>query len=233
MQSLNNGLLVDPHDETSISDALLKLVSDRSLWAECRRNGLRNVNLYSWPQHCSTYLARISLCRMRHPQWQDNTRGINAQLDEESRHDSLIDTSDISLCLSLDDKLGVNGISLEPFRKHGEINGDSLTDFKNTRGADFKHELEKVRKEDMPDESEAHKFLPASSNGSMALKIPFLRIRRNVFVVVAVDAYEACGNPGKKLADVIQEILSLSTSTWLHLVDSPIPEGDGESARAK
>ncbi|KAK8697360.1 hypothetical protein V6N13_113511 [Hibiscus sabdariffa] len=37
-QVLDNGLLVDPHDQQSIADALLKLVSDRQLWTRCRQN---------------------------------------------------------------------------------------------------------------------------------------------------------------------------------------------------
>ena len=210
MQALNNGLLVDPHDEKSISDALLKLVSDRNLWMECRRNGLKNIHLYSWPQHCLNYLARIALCRMRHPQWQDDTH-INGQLDQELKCDSLIDASDISLRLSLDDKLGVNG-SLELIHKE-EQNGDSPRDFKNLRGSDFKHTLEKVRREAMPEENNSHKFLSASSNGSIVTKMPLLR-RKNAFVVIAVDAYEACGNPGKKLAKIIQKTIN-ATRTGL------------------
>ncbi|KAJ6372677.1 hypothetical protein OIU76_027070 [Salix suchowensis] len=35
---LDNGLLVDPHDQQSIADALLKLVSGKQLWAKCRQN---------------------------------------------------------------------------------------------------------------------------------------------------------------------------------------------------
>ncbi|KAK8515517.1 hypothetical protein V6N13_139504 [Hibiscus sabdariffa] len=35
---LDNGLLVDPHDQQSIADALLKLVADKHLWARCRQN---------------------------------------------------------------------------------------------------------------------------------------------------------------------------------------------------
>ncbi|KAM1774412.1 hypothetical protein ACFX1R_045808 [Malus domestica] len=52
---LDNGLLVDPHDQRSIVDALLKLVSDKQLWARCRQNGLKNIHLFSWPEHCKTY----------------------------------------------------------------------------------------------------------------------------------------------------------------------------------
>ncbi|GJY09799.1 probable sucrose-phosphate synthase 1 [Tanacetum coccineum] len=60
IEVLDNGLLIDPHDQQSIADALLKLVADKQLWAKCRANGLRNIHLFSWTKHCKTYLSRIS-----------------------------------------------------------------------------------------------------------------------------------------------------------------------------
>nr|POE45236.1 sucrose-phosphate synthase [Quercus suber] len=51
-QVLNNGLLVDPHDQKALSDALLKLVADKNLCLECRKNGLKNIHHFSWPEHC-------------------------------------------------------------------------------------------------------------------------------------------------------------------------------------
>ncbi|KAD4385262.1 hypothetical protein E3N88_25430 [Mikania micrantha] len=35
LKALNNGLLVDPHDQKAIEEALLKLVADKNLWIEC------------------------------------------------------------------------------------------------------------------------------------------------------------------------------------------------------
>ncbi|KAF2310587.1 hypothetical protein GH714_015017 [Hevea brasiliensis] len=74
---LDNGLLVDPHDQQSIADALLKLVADKQLWAKCRQNGLKNIHLFSWPEHCKTYLSRIASCKPRHPQWQKDNDGAD------------------------------------------------------------------------------------------------------------------------------------------------------------
>ncbi|CAI9778870.1 unnamed protein product [Fraxinus pennsylvanica] len=51
-RALYNGLLVDPHDQQAIADALHKLVSEKKLWEECRRNGWKNIHLFSWPEHC-------------------------------------------------------------------------------------------------------------------------------------------------------------------------------------
>ncbi|RVX19794.1 putative sucrose-phosphate synthase 1 [Vitis vinifera] len=50
---LDNGLLVDPHDQQSVANALLKLVADKQLWGRCRQNGLKNIHLFSWPEHCT------------------------------------------------------------------------------------------------------------------------------------------------------------------------------------
>lgn len=108
-QALNNGLLVDPHDQQAIADALLTLVSEKNLWNDCRKNGWKNIHLFSWPEHCRTYLTRVAACRMRHPQWQTDTPGDELQV-EESLNDSLKDVQDMSLRLSVDgEKSSLNG----------------------------------------------------------------------------------------------------------------------------
>ncbi|KAG8369632.1 hypothetical protein BUALT_Bualt14G0033800 [Buddleja alternifolia] len=71
-RALNNGLLVDPHDQQAIADALLK-----------------------------TYLTRVAACRMRHPQWKTDTPADELAV-EESLNDSLKDVLDMSLRLSVD-----------------------------------------------------------------------------------------------------------------------------------
>lgn len=97
-QVLDNGLLVDPHDQQAIADALLKLVADKQLWARCRQNGLKNIHLFSWPAHCKSYLARIASCKPRQPQWQ-KTDSEDAGSDSDSPGQSLRDIQDISLNL--------------------------------------------------------------------------------------------------------------------------------------
>ncbi|GMH20576.1 hypothetical protein Nepgr_022417 [Nepenthes gracilis] len=111
---LDNGLLVDPHDQQSIADALLKLVADKQMWAKCRQNGLKNIHLFSWPEHCKTYLSRIAGCRPRHPQWQRSEEEIN-QLESDSPSDSWRDIKDISLNLkfSLDGEKNEVGENLD------------------------------------------------------------------------------------------------------------------------
>ncbi|EEC72629.1 hypothetical protein OsI_06131 [Oryza sativa Indica Group] len=66
-QVLNNGLLVDPHDQNAIADALYKLLSDKQLWSRCRENGLKNIHQFSWPEHCKNYLSRILTLGPRSP----------------------------------------------------------------------------------------------------------------------------------------------------------------------
>ncbi|XP_027183087.1 probable sucrose-phosphate synthase 1 [Coffea eugenioides] len=122
---LDNGLLVDPHNQQSIADALLKLVSEKKLWAKCRENGLKNIHLYSWPEHCKTYLARIASCKQRHPQWlRKDDEHTNS--DSDSPGESLRDIQDISLGLkmSLDDEkveeTGSSDKDLDSVREAGD-----------------------------------------------------------------------------------------------------------------
>lgn len=97
---LDNGLLVDPHDQQSVANALLKLVADKQLWGRCRQNGLKNIHLFSWPEHCKTYLARIACCKQRHPEWQKPDDGFESS-GSDSPGGSLRDIQDISLNLKL------------------------------------------------------------------------------------------------------------------------------------
>ncbi|XP_078156228.1 sucrose-phosphate synthase 4-like isoform X2 [Carex rostrata] len=60
LKALNNGLLVDPHDQAAISEALLRLLAEKSLWLECRRSGLRHIHRFSWPHHCRLFLSHLS-----------------------------------------------------------------------------------------------------------------------------------------------------------------------------
>ncbi|RID73747.1 hypothetical protein BRARA_B00877 [Brassica rapa] len=106
---LDNGLLVDPHDQQSLSEALLKLVADKHLWAKCRQNGLKNIHQFSWPEHCKTYLSRITSFKPRHPQWQsddDDDDGDNSE--PESPGDSFRDIS-LNLRFSFDGGSGNDG----------------------------------------------------------------------------------------------------------------------------
>ncbi|KAF8650568.1 hypothetical protein HU200_063944 [Digitaria exilis] len=67
---LDNGILVDPHNQNEIAEALYRLVSDKHLWAQCRQNGLKNIHQFSWPEHCKSYLSRVGTVKPRHPRWQ-------------------------------------------------------------------------------------------------------------------------------------------------------------------
>ncbi|KAF2303800.1 hypothetical protein GH714_023487 [Hevea brasiliensis] len=68
---------------------------------DIHRNGLKNIHLFSWPEHCKTYLARITSCRPRQPQWKRSEDGLRSE-ESDSPGDSLRDIQDLSLKLSLD-----------------------------------------------------------------------------------------------------------------------------------
>lgn len=158
---LDNGLLVDPHDQQAIADALLKLVSDRQLWGRCRQNGLNNIHLFSWPEHCKTYLARIASCKQRHPKWQ---RVEFENSDSDSPSDSLRDINDISLNL----KLSLDG------EKSGSNNGVDTNLDAEDRAAERKAEVEKAVS------TLAQKSKPTEKFDS---KMPTLKRRKNIFVI--------------------------------------------------
>lgn len=100
--------MVDPHNEKAIADALLKLVADKNLWLECRKNGLRNIHRFSWPEHCQNYLSHIKHCRNH------NTSRLEIQpITEEPISDSLKDVEDLSLRFSIEVDSKFNNINPE------------------------------------------------------------------------------------------------------------------------
>lgn len=115
-QALNNGLLVDPHDQKAIADALLKLVADKNLWLECRKNGLKNIHRFSWPEHCHNYLSHIEHCRNRHP----TSRLEIMPIAEEPISDSLRDVEDLSLRFSIEGDSKLNG-EMDPAARQKEL----------------------------------------------------------------------------------------------------------------
>lgn len=178
---------MDPHDQEAIANALLKLVSEKNLWNECRINGWKNIHLFSWPEHCRTYLTRIAACRMRHPQWQTDADEMAAQDDEFSLNDSLKDVQDMSLRLSVDgDKPSLNG-SLEP------------------NSADpVKQIMSRMKKPEIKSKPELQGKKQADNLGT---KYPILR-RRERLVVLAVDCYGNKGAPDEKsMVPMIQNII--------------------------
>ncbi|KAK4404029.1 putative sucrose-phosphate synthase 2 [Sesamum angolense] len=189
-RALNNGLLVDPHDQQSIADALLKLVSEKNLWNECRRNGLRNIHLFSWPEHCRTYLTRVAACRMRHPQWKTDTPADEMAADE-SLNDSLKDVLDMSLRLSVDgERTSLN----ETLDVAAAGNNSEVQD-------QVKRVMSKMkRSEPGARDSDSDKKLTDTPS-----KYPMLRKRRKL-IVIALDCYDDKGVPEKKMIQFIQEI---------------------------
>jgi len=60
MATLNHGLLVDPTNPAAISEALLSILTRPAAWDAMSRAGRDNIGAYSWPAHCSRYLARLA-----------------------------------------------------------------------------------------------------------------------------------------------------------------------------
>lgn len=209
-QTLKNGLLVDPHNDKEIAAALYRLVADKNLWAECRQNGLKNIHLYSWPQHCKIYLSRISQCRMRHPQWQ-SANDQNENMDSESDTGSFKDAPDTSLRLSLDaDKPSRSNslnstIELDKLLQN-EDNGEGISEHIRMIIEKTKNSQSKLREANDVNSQDKQSIDRNNSFNSMG-KLP-LRRRKRLFVI-AMDCYDAIGEPlVSKLAVIIQEIMN-------------------------
>ncbi|XP_073003315.1 probable sucrose-phosphate synthase 2 [Typha latifolia] len=200
-RALNNGLLVDPHDQKAIADALLKLVSEKNLWQECRKNGLRNIHLFSWPEHCRTYLTRVAACRMRHPQWQTDTPTDDMAM-EESLGDSLKDVQESSLRLSVDgEKNSLNGSAYDAAEIEIGTAGQDDPELQDQ----VKRILSKIKKS-VPEANATDSSKKQSENsGNTLTKYPLLRRRRRLFVI-ALDWYDDKGGPDKKMLQMIQEV---------------------------
>lgn len=116
LKALNNGILIDPHDQKAIEDALLKLVADKNLWLECRKNGLKNIHRFSWPEHCRNYLSHVEHGRNRR-----STSLLEITvIAEEPISDSLRDVEDISFRFSTEGDSKVNG-EMDPAARQKQI----------------------------------------------------------------------------------------------------------------
>jgi len=201
-KALTNGLLVDPHNEKEIGDALLKLVADRNLWSLCRKNGLKNIHLFSWPEHCKTYLSRIALCRMRHPQWKTDTSADDDELESQSY--SLRDVQDFSLRLSVDGNMSIsNPADLERLLRGQNSLGknQNMDDLKPLTG---KQRTVSGRMESMQEEGPETRRFGSLTGAHKALPLK----KRRRLVIIAVDGYDTTTNkPSARLVSLLQEIV--------------------------
>ncbi|KAL3678007.1 hypothetical protein R1sor_020963 [Riccia sorocarpa] len=210
IKALRNGLLINPHEKEDITDALLKLMMDRKFWNDCRQNGLKNIHKFSWPAHCRAYLSHIALCRMRHPEWQDDNF-VDEHTALEYERDSLteFDANNISLRLSMDgahdifvwmDKADFPYFPMASAasnfkRLHESFNGGPyMNGCHNMKNGHWENPIERGFGEDKPAET-------------FQSKVNMFR-RRKHLVVLAVDSYdEATGKPTRKLLKIIQYFL--------------------------
>ncbi len=60
IDNCKNGYLVDPLDKQLITDALLKVLKNKTNWKRLANNGIKGVRKhYSWPAHAEKYLSLI------------------------------------------------------------------------------------------------------------------------------------------------------------------------------
>jgi sucrose-phosphate synthase len=57
VENCQSGIIVDTRDQQALTDAMLKLLTDRAFWDQCSNNGINLVRQnYSWHTHCGRYL---------------------------------------------------------------------------------------------------------------------------------------------------------------------------------
>jgi sucrose-phosphate synthase len=57
VENCRSGLIVDVNDQAALTNAMLRLLTDRTFWDECSRNGVNLVRQhYTWETHCGNYL---------------------------------------------------------------------------------------------------------------------------------------------------------------------------------
>ncbi|KAB2077548.1 hypothetical protein ES319_A06G107500v1 [Gossypium barbadense] len=202
---LDNGVLVDPHDQQSIADALLKLVSDKQLWARCRQNGLKNIHQFSWPEHCKTYLSRIAMCKPRQPQWQRSNVGFENP-EQNSPGDSLRDIQDLSLNLKL---------SLDGEKSEGTGTFDNSLDSID-RKSNLENAFLKLSNGIIGGTEKASLMEKAEQNVSGS-RFPVLRSKKYIFVI-AVDCDSVSDIP--KIIKTIMDVAGKENSIGLILSSS-------------
>lgn len=161
---------------------------------------LKNIHLFSWPEHCRTYLTRVAACRMRHPQWQTDTPEDEIAAEESSLNDSLKDVQDMSLRLSIDgDKPSLNG-SLD---YSAVSSGDPALQDQVQR---VLNKIKKPESEPVVSEGARHE--------AVVSKYPMLRRRRRL-IVIALDCYDSKGFPEMKMIQIVQDIIKAVRSDSL------------------
>lgn len=162
----------------------MKLVADKHLWAKCRSNGLKNIHLFSWPEHCKTYLSKIATCKPRQPRWLRNDDD-DENSESDSPNDSLRDIHDLSLNLKF---------SFDGDKNEGRDNVDGSLD-----SEDRKIKLENaVLSWSRGVSKSATK--PGSTDNSNAGKFPALRRRKHIYVI-AVDTDASAG-----LSEIVRNV---------------------------
>ncbi|RZS01357.1 hypothetical protein BHM03_00031201 [Ensete ventricosum] len=199
IEVLDNGMLVDPHDQHAIADALYKLVSDKQLWARCRQNGLKNIHQFSWPEHCKTYLSKIASCRPRHPQWRRSEEGIEDS-EPDSPNDSLRDIKDISLNLklSLDGEKGEDGSAIGKALVSEDVTANGKSNLEN--------DIVKLSKGVM---STTQKDGSSERTDNYSSKLPMLRRRKYIFVIALDSVSDA------DLIGIIKSIFEASSGDMM------------------
>ena len=89
VKNCQNGLLVDTHDESQISEAIKRILLNRELWKSYSKNGIKGVREhYTWQAHCSTYITELQkqqAASPAEPEAQKTSRAIGKRLSKAQK----------------------------------------------------------------------------------------------------------------------------------------------------
>lgn len=157
---------------------------------------MKNIHLFSWPEHCKTYLSKIASCKPRQPRWlQNDDSNDDENSESDSPSDSLRDIHDISLNL----KFSFDGDKADSRENiDGSLDsGDQRSKVENAVLALSKGVGKSVQKSESTTEK--------GDQNSSAGKFPALKRRKHIFVI-AVDSDASCGlsESVKKIFEVLE-----------------------------
>lgn len=157
---------------------------------------MKNIHLFSWPEHCKTYLSKIATCKPRQPRWLRNDNDDDDENSEsDSPSDSLRDIHDLSLNLKF---------SFEGDKNEIRDNVDGSLD-----SEERKIKLENAVltwSKGITKNSQKPGSADKGDNNSNAGKFPALRRRKHIFVIaVDTDATSGLSESIRKIFEAVKK----------------------------
>jgi sucrose-phosphate synthase len=94
IKQLKNGRLVDPANWKDIASAISDILLHKGIWDKYHKNGLDNIDHYSWDSHANVYIDKVNLLlkgpRERDEKREFESKRLEAKVKEVSQSSPLI-----------------------------------------------------------------------------------------------------------------------------------------------